>query len=106
MKYLMEQWRREFDFIILDSPPLLPVTDSMVLNQFTDFHLLVVRFAVTPKAAFRRAYNAVSQQAEPGTLGVIVNAFRQNSQAYEQYYGYHGYAYDPLTKRSSHESAS
>jgi capsular exopolysaccharide synthesis family protein len=106
MKCLMEQWRREFDFILLDSPPLLPVTDSMVLNQFTDFHLLVVRFADPPKAAFRRAYNAVSEQAEPGTLGVIVNAFRQDSQEYEHYYGYSGYSYNSLSKKDSHERSN
>jgi capsular exopolysaccharide synthesis family protein len=100
MKYLVEQWRRQFDFILIDSPPLLPVTDSMVLNQFTDFHLLVVRYASTPKAAFRRSYNAVSQQAEPGTVGVVVNAFRQNSQDYQHYYGYNGYSYTPITTRT------
>jgi capsular exopolysaccharide synthesis family protein len=100
MKYLVEQWRRQFDFILIDSPPLLPVTDSMVLNQFTDFHLLVVRYASTPKAAFRRSYNAVSQQAEPGTVGVVVNAFRQNSQEYEHYYGYSGYSYNSIPTRT------
>jgi polysaccharide biosynthesis transport protein len=102
MKALMEQWRHQFDFILLDSPPLLPVTDSMVLNQFTDFHLLVVRFASTPKAAFRRSYNAVSQQAAPGTLGVVVNAFRQNSQEYQHYYGYSGYSYNSMPTRTLH----
>jgi len=104
MKELMETWRKQFDFILLDSPPLLPVTDSMVMNQFTDFHLLVVRFANTPKAAFRRSYNAVSQQAAPGTLGIVVNAFRQNSQEYQHYYGYSGYSYNAIsTRRAAHE---
>jgi Mrp family chromosome partitioning ATPase len=103
MKYLVEQWRSHYDFILLDSPPILPVTDSMVLNQFADFHLLVVRFASTPKAAFRRSYNAVSQQAAPGTVGIVVNAFRQNSQEYQHYYGYSGYSYNSTSTRTAHE---
>jgi hypothetical protein len=73
-----------------------------VMNQFTDFHLLVVRFANTPKAAFRRSYNAVSQQAAPGTVGVVVNAFRQNSQEYQHYYGYSGYSYNSISTRAVH----
>ena len=97
MKSLIEQMRDRYDFILIDSPPVLPVTDSMVLNRFTDFHLLVVRFASTPKAAFRRAYQAISQQAEPGTIGIVMNSFRQRSQEYSQYFGYKGYTYQSLT---------
>ena len=106
MKSLVAGWRQHYDFILIDSPPLLPVTDSMVLNQFTDFHLLVVRFAATPKAAFRRSYHAISQQADPGTLGVVVNAFLQNSQEYQQYYGYSGYTYNSLSTRTVNETSS
>jgi succinoglycan biosynthesis transport protein ExoP len=105
MKGLMETWRSQFDFIILDSPPLLPVTDSMVLNQYTDFHALVVRFESTPKAAFLRSYQAVSRQAEAGTVGVVVNAFRQNSQEFEHYYGYKGHPYKSLSRRSYETAA-
>jgi capsular exopolysaccharide synthesis family protein len=106
MKCLVEKWRQEFDFVLMDSPPLLPVTDSMVLNQFTDFHLLVVRFATTPKAAFRHSYNSIVQQAAPGTLGVVVNAFEQHSQEYQQYYGYTGYTYTSAPPRMMNDTVN
>ncbi len=106
MKCLVESWRQKFDFVLMDSPPLLPVTDSMVLNQFTDFHLLVVRFATTPKAAFRQSYNYIAQQAEPGTLGVVVNAFEQHSQEYQQYYGYTGYTYTSASPRMMNDTVN
>jgi capsular exopolysaccharide synthesis family protein len=106
MKQLIAQWRSEFDYVILDSPPLLPVTDSMVLNQYTDFHVLVARYNSTPKAAFLRAYEAVSRQAAPGMVGAVVNAFRNDSQEFEHYYGYKGYPYRTLSRRSDHELAA
>jgi succinoglycan biosynthesis transport protein ExoP len=106
MKHLMDTWRQEFDYILLDSAPLLPVSDSMVLNQYTDYHLLVARYDSTPKAAFMRSYQAVSQQAAPGTVGVVVNAFRQNSQEFENYYGYKGYPYRTLSRRTDYEQVA
>jgi succinoglycan biosynthesis transport protein ExoP len=105
MGQLMAEWRKEFDYVLLDSAPLLLVTDSMVLNQYTDFHLLVARYGSTPKAAFTRSYEAISRQAEPGTVGVVVNAFHQDSQDYEQYYGYKGFPYRTLTRSTDHANA-
>jgi polysaccharide biosynthesis transport protein len=105
MGQLIADWRNKFDYVLLDSTPLLPATDSMVLNQYTDFHLLVARYESTPKAAFTRAYEAVSRHAEPGTVGVVVNAFHQNSQEYEQYYGYKGFPYRTLSRSTDHVNA-
>jgi hypothetical protein len=78
----------------------------MVLNQYTDFHVLVARYNSTPKAAFLRASEAVSRQAAPGMVGAVVNAFRNDSQEFEHYYGYKGYPYRTLSRRSDHELAA
>jgi succinoglycan biosynthesis transport protein ExoP len=105
MSQMMADWRQRFDYVLLDSAPLLPVTDSMVLNQYTDFHLLVTRYASTPKAAFARSYEALSRHSDPGTVGVVLNAFEQNSQAYEQYYGYKGFPNRTLSRSTDHAIA-
>jgi succinoglycan biosynthesis transport protein ExoP len=106
MKELMQMWREEFDYVLLDSAPILPVSDSMVLNQYTDYHLLVARYDSTPKAAFMRSYQAVTQQAPQGSVGVVVNAFSQNSQEFENYYGYKGYPYRTLSRRTDYEQVA
>ncbi len=106
MKALVEDWRGKYDFILLDSPALLPVTDSMVLNQFTDFNLMVVRFGQTPKASFRCAYRALCQTVEPQAIGVVVNDFRRNSAAYEDYYGYKGNVHNLISKGNFNERAN
>jgi capsular exopolysaccharide synthesis family protein len=103
MKALVKDWREKFDFVLFDSPPLLQVTDSTVLNQFTDFNLMVVRFCSTPKASFRCAYRALRQMVDPGTIGVVVNAFRRNSAEYRDYYGYKGNIHNFLIKGKLNE---
>ena len=105
MNRMMQDWRSEFDFILFDSAPLLAVTDSMVLNQYTDFHLLVARYGSTPKPAFMRSYEALSRNADPGTVGVVFNAFEQNSEQYEQYYGYKGFPYRTFSRSTDHAIA-
>jgi capsular exopolysaccharide synthesis family protein len=103
MKALVKDWREKFDFVLFDSPPLLQVTDSTVLNQFTDFNLMLVRFCSTPKASFRCAYRALRQTVDPGTIGVVVNAFRRNSAEYQDYYGYKGNIHNLLIKGKLNE---
>ncbi len=105
MKALVQDWRGRYDFILFDTPALLPVTDSMVLNQFTDFNLMMVRFGSTPKASFRCAYRALRQTVAPETIGVVVNGFRQNSAAFQDYYGYKGNIHNLLFKGNLNERA-
>ncbi len=102
MGQLMAGWRKEFDYVLLDSAPILSVTDSLVLNQYTDFDLLVARYGSTPKAAFMRSYEALSRHADPGTVGVVLNAFEQTSQEYEQYYGYKGFPNRTFSRSTDH----
>src|SRR5262249_27865631 len=47
MRALLTQWRSEYDFIVMDGPPALPVTDAIVLEQLCDAVLLVARHGVT-----------------------------------------------------------
>jgi capsular exopolysaccharide synthesis family protein len=49
MKRLLEQLGAQFDCIVIDAPPLLPVSDGLLLGSLTDGVVLVVEAAVTPK---------------------------------------------------------
>jgi polysaccharide biosynthesis transport protein len=85
MKDYIAGWRNEFDHIIIDTPPCLSVTDSVVLSVEADRVILVARSGQTPKAALRRA-SELLLQVNARVMGVVLNAFNMHSG--ESYYNY------------------
>ena len=93
MHSLMEEWRSEFDFIVVDSPPVLPVTDAQLLEEMADATVLLARVGVTTRAALGRAYNLLlthRKDAARPAIGVLLNFVTRRSSAYYGYYGYYG----------------
>jgi len=81
-----------FDWVIIDSPPLLPVADASALADLVDGVLLVVRAGSTPSATAQRA---CQELAGRNIVGVVLNAVEQ-AHTYGSYYapGYgYGYGY-------------
>ncbi|MGH9717552.1 MAG: CpsD/CapB family tyrosine-protein kinase [Candidatus Acidiferrales bacterium] len=78
-----------FDWVILDSPPCLPVADATILAEFCDAVLLVVRAGVTPSDIAQRALQELQSR---NIAGVVLNAVEEN-QAYGSYY-YKAYGSD------------
>lgn len=91
---LFAEWRREFDFIVLDSPPVLPVTDAQILVAESDATVLVARVGLTSRLGLKRSYHLLLQHvkdpAQPA-IGVLVNGLSKRSAAYYGYYGSYGY---------------
>jgi len=87
--------RRNFDVIVIDSPPLLPVADTRYLAQGADVVLLVVRHATTTQGEVREAAQQIRENIRPGVqlLGVLsqVQSTRgvggYNAYRYSGYYG-------------------
>lgn len=86
--------REEFDIVILDSPPVLPVVDSRYLAQVADIIVMIVRFANTTQSEFREAATQLAEVAQPGVrlLGALNrNAGNTSRRYYESgYAGYYG----------------
>jgi len=102
---LLRKLRSEYDYVLVDSPPLLSVADSRVLATITDAAVLVTRAFETPYDVVRRARNLLSA-AGARVLGVALNDVdmaRHSYGAYEAYrydgYGY-GYGTDDADKSS------
>ena len=89
MRDLLSSWRSEYDFILLDSPPVLPVTDARVLARMCDATLLVARHGFTPRQAVQRSHQLIQEQL-PGDamIGAILNGVSVESADYYEYYGY------------------
>lgn len=93
MLSLLEQWRAEFDFIVMDSPPVLPVTDSQLLAELADAIVLLARVGFTTRPALERAYKLLfmhRKDAARPAIGVLLNFVSLRSAAYYGYYGYYG----------------
>ncbi len=93
LKELIEQWRSEFDFIVVDCPPVLPVTDVQLIEPLADATVLVVRAGATTRVALQRAHKLLLPHAKnPAVpaIGAVLNAISPNSASYYGYYGYYG----------------
>jgi polysaccharide biosynthesis transport protein len=73
MRDLLTSLDSEYDYIIVDTPPVLSVTDAVLLSKLADSTLLVIRAGVTSKAALRRVYDVLAQ-VDARIMGVILNA--------------------------------
>ncbi len=94
MRSLLGTWREEYDFILLDSPPVLPVTDAILLSQISDATLLVARHGQTTQRALCRGAEMLRRQ-HPGqaALGAVLNGVSKGSGDFYEYFGYQGELY-------------
>lgn len=89
MKNLLSELRKKFDFIIIDTPPLLSCTDAAVLASSIDGVLIVARSHKTHRDALRQARD-VMERVRAKIAGVVLNAVPVGRGAYG-YYRYHHY---------------
>jgi capsular exopolysaccharide synthesis family protein len=83
MEALVEEWRREFDFVLFDTPPVAIVTDGVVLSPLMDAILLIVRINKTSRLALKESYSRLGMVSRK-LIGIIVN----DMDLAKQYYGY------------------
>jgi len=89
MKDVLEELRKQYDHIVIDSPPTLSVTDAVVISTSADAVVLVIRSGHTTKPALRRARD-ILLQVNARVCGVLVNAVDLNSPDYYYHYEYQG----------------
>ena len=92
MRDWLERWKSEYDFVLLDSAPVLPVTDSVTLNTLVDVTLLLSRIGVTEKPQITRSYNMLTRGGKH-FVGLVLNGLRTGDSSYYGYYGYRKHAY-------------
>jgi polysaccharide biosynthesis transport protein len=105
MKAWLARWRNEFDYIVIDSPPCLSVTDAVALSVDADKVIFVARAGQTTKAALRRASELLSN-VNANVMGVVLNCLDSSSDDYYTYYnpkygGYRAYGKEPEKLRDT-----
>ena len=104
---LIQEVRQHYDFIILDAPPVIPVSDCALLANQVDGFLLVVAAHHTPRTMLEEALNLLDRRK---LLGLLFNCSDRPSR---RYYGYGDYyrrraataARKPDGRRPSYRSA-
>jgi polysaccharide biosynthesis transport protein len=77
-----------FDRIVIDSPPLIPVTDATILSTIVDGTVVVIKGFVTKKDFARQAVRSL-QDVGAKVAGVILNAVNLDRHEYKYYYYYY-----------------
>jgi capsular exopolysaccharide synthesis family protein len=88
-KDLVEGWRRQFDHVIIDTPPVLPVADALRMSVEADSVILVMRAGQTARDAFLRAQDSLLRVKAP-LAGFVLNGVQLDSSAFRYYTSYHG----------------
>ena len=83
---LLEEARRQYDYIVMDTPPLHPVQDCRVIGQWVDGFLLVVTAHRTPRRLVEDALTAFDPAK---LLGIVFNGADRTISRYHSGYGYY-----------------
>jgi succinoglycan biosynthesis transport protein ExoP len=102
MAEVMTQLRERYEYIVIDSAPVLPVSDSMVLSRLTDGVVLVANGSATPRQQVKNAC-ARLEYARAKILGLVLNKVKIHSPDYHYYYHQDYYSFDADTLRDDEE---
>ena len=91
-KSLIASLKKKYDIIILDTPPLGLVADSLTLMNYTDINLYMVRQGYTNKSLLTYSEDLYSK-GRLGEIYIIFNDVKEGSGVYGYAYGYGGYGY-------------
>lgn len=96
MRLLLERLRKDYDLVVLDSAPVLPVSDSRVLSRIADETVFVVRWNETPKDAAQAAIREL-RLYDANIAGVVLAVVDTAAQA-KYGYGDGGYYYGKYSR--------
>ena len=88
MQSILQRAKEEYDYVLIDTPPVLPVTDSLVLGSMVDGLILVIDSGEIKVEMAREVKNQLVH-AGANILGVVLNKVRSEHHGYG--YGYYYY---------------
>jgi len=96
MKKFIEFVSMNFDYVVIDTPPVSPISDALLLGNLTDGVVLAVKGGKTPREQIIRVRDKLLR-ANVKILGVLINNLVENTVGYGKYYSY-GKEYGATTK--------
>ncbi len=90
IKKFFDVLKIEYDYVIVDSPPVQPVSDTLILTQASDYNLFVIRSEETRTASFMSSIKKI-QNVGAKINGIVINDLDTSKDSYYSYY----YSYTP-----------
>lgn len=88
MKNVLQRAKEQYDYVLIDTPPVMPVTDALIVSRFVDGMILVIASAEVKVEIARDVKNQLVN-AGANILGVVLNKVRSEHHGYG--YGYYYY---------------
>ncbi len=85
---LMEEWRKEYDYVLFDTPPIVGVSDTRLLSSLVDGIVYIVSLNVAQKQIIDRGIDIISSLRTP-VLGLAINRVENHHSGYNKYYQYY-----------------
>lgn len=85
MKKFLQEAVNEYDYIILDTPPVIAVTDAQILSTMVEGVLMVINSTVTSKEACKKA-KSLLKAVNANIIGVVLNKVKREKKSYYEYY--------------------
>ncbi len=90
IKKFLDLLKMEYDYVIVDSPPVQPVSDTLILTQAADYNLFVIRSEETRTVSFMSSIKKI-QNVGAKLNGIVINDLDTSKDSYYSYY----YSYSP-----------
>ena len=90
IKKFLDVLKLDYDYVIVDSPPVQPVSDTLILTQAADYNLFVVRSEETRTVSFMSSIKKI-QNVGAKINGIVINDLDTSKDSYYSYY----YSYSP-----------
>tara|TARA_B100001287_G_scaffold231216_1_gene201997 strand:+ start:35 stop:2161 length:2127 start_codon:yes stop_codon:yes gene_type:complete len=90
IKKFLDVLKLEYDYVIVDSPPVQPVSDTLILTQSSDYNLFVIRSDETRTVSFMSSIKKI-QNVGAKINGIVINDLDTSKDSYYSYY----YSYTP-----------
>ena len=90
LKAFFDQLKKRYDYIILDTPPIQPVSDTLFISQATDHNIIIARAKFTKLAGIKSAIKKL-KNVNVEVDGLIFNDLDTSKASYYGYYQYGGY---------------
>ena len=90
IKKFFDVLKMEYDYVIVDSPPVQPVSDTLILAQASDYNLFVIRSDETKTVSFKSSIKKI-QNVGAKISGIVINDLDTSKDSYYSYY----YSYSP-----------
>jgi polysaccharide biosynthesis transport protein len=85
---LIEQWRKDYDYIIFDTPPIVGLSDTRLIGSLVDGLIYIVSLNVARRRTIDRALDIIASIKTP-VLGLAINRVANHYSGYNKYYNYY-----------------